>query len=352
MDDFIGFSFNGITSDDLGILRVSDGDRYNIDLLPPTRDLITEVPGGHGSYYFGSTFGEREFSIPIAFDSLTEEQLRILRQTFAIDTIGDLIFSEAPYKIYSAKIVNSSLSFVCFQNGLDRVYKGEGGIDFICYSPFARSRYKYLEDYYTDPDSDLLLNIDEWKDSSRIIPKEKGVGTPYTLVEELSGLNYGMYYDTFYMTDTNHYNPVGYHESEAEMKAMTAYLYNGGDLPVDYQLSICFSKNTIGGESTWMVKINSLVDPYPTLYSLVFYLPKNSSETIVKIDTKKRLLTFNGEILNKQIKSGDFFKLPIGACRMTISSIDEPGHGIFLLDEITTGLNIGNTEIQYDYLYY
>jgi hypothetical protein len=33
--DFIGFTFGGIHSSKLGLVRVSDGSRYNEDLLPP-----------------------------------------------------------------------------------------------------------------------------------------------------------------------------------------------------------------------------------------------------------------------------------------------------------------------------
>ena len=32
--DFIGFTFNGVHSSELGIIRVSEGDRYNESLLP------------------------------------------------------------------------------------------------------------------------------------------------------------------------------------------------------------------------------------------------------------------------------------------------------------------------------
>lgn len=78
--DFISFSFNGYRSEDLGIVRVSDGSRYSENLIPTSQDKIVQVPGGDGFYYFGSDNTQRTFNINIAFDELTEEQFRKLRQ--------------------------------------------------------------------------------------------------------------------------------------------------------------------------------------------------------------------------------------------------------------------------------
>ena len=64
--DFIGFSFDGVHSSDLGVLRVSDGSRYNEYLLPTSQDVTVQVPGGDGTYYFGSYYTSRPFSISIA----------------------------------------------------------------------------------------------------------------------------------------------------------------------------------------------------------------------------------------------------------------------------------------------
>ena len=44
-EDFIGFSFNGHRSESLGIVRVSDGSRYNEDLVPTAQDKTVQVPG-------------------------------------------------------------------------------------------------------------------------------------------------------------------------------------------------------------------------------------------------------------------------------------------------------------------
>ena len=115
MGDFLGFEFGGVHSSELGITRVSGGDRYDEDLHPEIKDRTAEVPGLNGEYYFGSDYGPKNFELEIAFDSLTEQQFRRLRTTFGTKEVKSLIFDERPYKKYLAKLENPiQLSFVCF----------------------------------------------------------------------------------------------------------------------------------------------------------------------------------------------------------------------------------------------
>lgn len=177
MGDFLGFTFGNDHSSDLGITRVSGGDRYDEELHPEIKDRTAEVPGLNGEYYFGSDFGTKTFDIEIAFDYLTEEQFRKLRKVFGTKQIKQLIFEERPYKYYMAKLASPiELSYVCFNEPLkvetqiegipyregetiltshvvmrpdelgrtQRIYKGEGKISFVCYFPFAKSVYRYI----------------------------------------------------------------------------------------------------------------------------------------------------------------------------------------------------------------
>ena len=115
MGDFIGFTFDGFPNQDFGIVRVSDGDRYTEQLQPEIKDITAEVPGMNGEYYFGSTYGTKEFEINIAYDSITEEQFRKLKKVFSQKGIHELIFDERPYKKYLVKLTSPiELSFVCF----------------------------------------------------------------------------------------------------------------------------------------------------------------------------------------------------------------------------------------------
>ena len=260
--DFLGFTFitNGKAhkSQDLGITRVSDGDRYNEPLIPEIEDKTIEIPGLDGTYFYGSDFKTRNFSIKIAFDSMTEENFREMRQVFGYKHMGLLIFDEAPYKQYKVKIASPpELEYVCFderkktasthvEDGIrtirnlsetvtvpaldgestlyehllheqpiqkpvatvdgeeieytynantnkcifekeeesitveitydakekiypyevlettERIYKGEGTIEFIAYYPFATQTHKFLDDFDQ-------ANVNEWSAASHLL---------------------------------------------------------------------------------------------------------------------------------------------------------------------------------------
>jgi hypothetical protein len=57
-----------------------------------------------------------------------------------------LIFDEMPFKKYYAKVTGSaSIKHIPFAEGAtNRVYKGEGSIQFTAYDPYAYSVKKYL----------------------------------------------------------------------------------------------------------------------------------------------------------------------------------------------------------------
>jgi len=80
MDDFVGFHFNNINSKDYHIYHVSNGSRYIDNLVPTTQHKTVQVPGGDGSYYFGTYFTQRVFDVQIAYDSMTEQDLRDMRR--------------------------------------------------------------------------------------------------------------------------------------------------------------------------------------------------------------------------------------------------------------------------------
>lgn len=139
--DFIGFTYNGKHSiRDLGIYRVSGGDRYNETIVPAAQDKTASVEGQVGQYYFGRQIQSRTFEVPIAFDNLTEDKLRELKCWLNDGELHDLSFDEAPYKVYTAKVNGqANLQYICFNINGKRVYKGEGTINFICYYPYAHT---------------------------------------------------------------------------------------------------------------------------------------------------------------------------------------------------------------------
>lgn len=169
-NDFTGFTFDGFHSSDLNIVRVSGGDRYNDDLLPTFQDKTVQVGGRHGTYLFGSYYTKKDLpQIEIAFDNLSDENLRRLRNWGSDGKVHQLIFDETPYKYYNVKFLQPpQLKYICFdesenlndswKGSIDRrrrIYKGEGTLRFTCYECFARSTVLSKEDI-TGIESDFV----------------------------------------------------------------------------------------------------------------------------------------------------------------------------------------------------
>lgn len=153
--DFRGFRFGKIHTSDLQLEVVSTSDRYEPRILPAPTDTTIDVPGGDGQYYFGSVYKNREITCNLAFDNVSEQIYRKIRQLFATDKLQDLVFDEEPYKTWRAKIKSKpefkSLCFTDKETG-ERVYKGTGKLVFVCYFPYAFGFDKYIvraADYYT-----------------------------------------------------------------------------------------------------------------------------------------------------------------------------------------------------------
>lgn len=290
--DFIGFSFDGHRSESLGIVRVSDGSRYNEDLVPTAQDKTVQVPGGDGFYYFGSDYTQKPFNINIAFDELTEKQFRELQQVFGTKELGKLIFDERPYKYYMVKSGKPQLKYICFgKEGETRTYKGEGTLTFTAYYPFAKSVHKFLNEYTND-------NKSEWADASGM-KAEKGT------------------YDT--VSDSG-----------------SISVYNAGDLEADFILKF---GSTPGSTINIELSQQAVGDKKAFLNLKKFEL--KGTDTGFQINTKTNLIEgFNAEgltgtLYNENITQGDFFKIPPREENYQIS---------------VTGAT--PTEIVYDYIYY
>lgn len=324
--DFIGFTFDGKHSDELGILRVSGGDKYKEELQPEIKDISSEVPGMDGEYYFGSNYGKKEISIDIAYDSLTETQLRGLRRLFSGREIHELIFDERPYKKYLVKLSGPiELDYICFEEqkkadtatigtgvrvvdrtngvitrektevyepveGIQRIYKGEGTINLVAYFPFAKSVYRELPEGNKVPE-----NIDEWKDSCGILDSD-------------TRINYKI--DQYYQDRIN--------------------IYNGGDLNTGFRLYCPFNQEQVGLAYNGLGLTYKMIEGGSTK---VIAELRFKSESIAKIgedegfliDTNSGLVvgvkdfiipvsgnafySTTGNLYNQYIESGYFFKL-------------------------------------------
>ena len=307
--DFIGFSFNEHRSESLGIVRVSDGSRYNEDLVPTAQDKTVQVPGGDGFYYFGSDYTQKPFTIPIAFDGLTEKQFRELQQVFGTKELGKLVFDERPYKYYMVKSSKPQLKYICFGKDGERIYKGEGTLSFTAYYPFAKSVFKFLEkeiEKETGKEVYVLRktysNIEEWAEAS-------GMKSQGTLDKVPESPTEGVY---------------------------SISVYNAGDLETDFILKF----NGAPGDAVNIELSQQNVGNKKALLNLKKFGLKNT-DTGFQINTKTNLIEgFNAEgltgtIYNENITQGDFFKIPP----------QEEGYRI----SVTGATPI---EIVYDYIYY
>lgn len=159
--DFTGFYFKNHHSSEFGITRVSNGSRYQENLLPTSEDYTTDIPGSDGQYNFGSNYKTKEFNLSFAFDNVSELQIRKMRgwlskkETPVSEEMGDLVFDETPYKRYVVKTTGDpQLNYICFEETdketgkIKRVYKGEGTVNFTCYNSYAfNNYYKSLDEY-------------------------------------------------------------------------------------------------------------------------------------------------------------------------------------------------------------
>lgn len=316
--DFCGFTWKGKHSDSMGIKRVSDGSRYNDTIIPSFSDTTATVPGADGVLYWESFYSSKPFPVNIAFDSLTEAQYRKLRNWLNAKDRGELIFDEEPYKAYTVKVKDPpQLKTICFMEGGERVYKGEGAISFVAYYPFARGVYKFIDDklYKTKKivgEGENEKTVYEWKDSST----GEWIGASGLIEND----------------DKAAYNSFS--------SAGNCNLYNAGDLSTDFKLIVSIENNPTN--ITLKTKDNE------TVGTLNFSLTAQGGDTYVRFNSATQLIegltkTTSGEIeltgnlYNKYIISGDWFKIPLG--KSVLSITEKPG--------VTD-----NPTIDYDYLYY
>ena len=303
--DYIGFTFNGRHSSSLGIMRTSNGSRFEEGLLPTIQDKTLQVPGGDGTYFFGSYYTQKTFNIPFAFDGLTEQQFSELKEWLGDKQIHELTFDELPYKAYQAKITGSAtIKHIPFETNNDRIYKGEGSIQFTAYYPYAKSRFKFLSESNAS-------NKSEWREACGM--KE-------------SNPENGLVYDTLIGNSINLYNP--------------------GDLDTNFQLRLAF------GESNIIPQFGLQLDKdlYPAHLIKFSAMARQEGDAYIQIDTKLNLvegldkdLKKTGNIYNKHMVAGQFFKIP---------KSKKPTILQFVFMKTKTNISDYNPQIFYDFYYF
>ena len=350
--DYIGFTYNGVHSSELGIVRVSDGSRYNEDLLPSSQDKTVQVPGGDGTYFFGSNFTQRQFNVSYAFDSLTEQQLNRIKFLFGDKKVHELVFDELPYKTYYAKVSGqANIKHIAFSEGVNnRVYKGEGTVSFVCYNPYARCFKKNLYEYRKF--RYILIEKEDYEPNKYYTLSTEGIYVKAT-GEYDSNVDY---YEDY--SNTREWEKAsGLQENTDHLDLSNngvINIYNPGDKSADFILTLKFG--TDGKIYSGSINLTG----HASALELCEFQAQGS-DTYVKINTKINLIegytktgeTWNktGNIYNQYIESGDFFKIPVTVDKFT-SEINQNTAELTLSEkEGANSIQDNFISLEYDYYY-
>ena len=307
--DFISFTYNGVHSTELGVMRVTSSNRYTDALLPTIQDKAVQAPGSHGTYFFGSYYTQRPITINVAFDEVTEDQIRLMRKKFGDQLSHQLIFDDEPYKVYYAKVTGTpQLQYVPFSS--PRVYKGEGTFSFTCYEPFAHTpnNCKYLDQYVVN-----------------------GVNTPWYKYNNEDEWNLSANLLTTQGTYDNYTSATGFK------------VYNPGDMETDFKFIIPITNLLRGikiSDGTNDLASYTLLINAPTAKTGDSYLCFNSKLNLIEGLNSSKQKT--GTIYNEYINSGSWFKIPLN--RTNTNWYFQP---VFSSTYSETNLTL-----EYDYLYF
>ena len=337
-DDYIGFTYNGHHSSEYRIIRVNSGSRYETSLIPIPKDTTIDAVGRDGLYYVTSKYQQLTIPVNIAFDDLYDEDIRNLKEWLSSKTEGELWFDEDPYKQYSAKITsNPKLSWIAFDDPMKgRVYKGEGTIQFICYYPWATSRFRNLSEVYID-----VYGVDDPSDPKKLNPP---VSLPRGW-ETASGLEAKRVLETAGTGKTFDYIKQG---------ASEALVYNAGNIATPCQLPFSLVAKGIQKIEYFKGTDTSSSSSLGRLYIDTSQLYDTGEEAFL-LDSKLHLLlgikmpnspgTYiqTGNVYNYAIVGGEFFDIEPGEGTIKLS----PSNGTYIIFQPAVAGNI-----VYDYLYY
>lgn len=356
-DDFTGFSFNGVHSSTLGVVRVSDGNRFEQNLLPSLNDMSVEVPGGDGNYFYRTTYKKHDMTFNIAFDEMDENQFRFLRRFYLSKGLYQLILDENPYKIYTAKGKGlSNIKFVPFEASNNRRYAGEATLSFEVYEGLSKSRFKFADDYtsaniaewndvvgdytvrqvdFTDEDptnTGKLIYTEEEDVNSKLITEQKFFEFENLQEwQEASGILERGNYDEFYV----------------EGARGCFDLYNPGDISAPFNLRLYLLGSGLIPSGTATIVQNGQTVSTITWENFGQALRDSrtniADDEFIEINTKERIVKGFDRNFNKTGRyyiehfDGDFNPIPLGESKMIIE---------------TTNVVQLKPYIYYDYLYY
>ena len=407
--DFIGMEYNGVHSSALGFVRTSNGDRYNLSLLPSFEDQTAQVQGRDETYYFGLNYTDKNISIDIAFDEINESRFRKITKLFSDRKPHKLILDESPYKYYNVKIAESpEIDYLCFDNGGERIYKGEGSLSFVAYNPFAQSTYKYLTDYNSDTmkywdfkvtkdvvpilNNKIYYTRDSWDNYTPIIftdeiefpqkytqcdaSKEFNSsfvyyifdGTKYTEVENLELETYRLNPSNYYTKNNDFYYEGGninewfFSLDLLPNQTYQSYiydtfisgenkinLYNPGDLETDFEVTIPFTNGTISNLKFYLSSSNTTLVNYQLL--LANSIPKKGRDAAITLNPSNNLI-YGVDSLDENSKpTGNIYNEYITGGHFFKIQVTYKSEEDYSVVSLQLG-SISNAYIKYNYKFY
>ena len=378
MGDFTGFTFGGIKTSDLGILRVSGGDRYEEQILPEIKDRSVEIPGLNGEYYFGSDYGTRVIDLDIAFDYLTESQFRQLRKVFSTKSSKSLIFDERPYKKYIAKLESPiELSYVCFDAPYRTIGEARDGVRIINRTETTTTR-QVEGNPITDDEGNVLVNegsnqivnTETIEVTETVITREEV--TPYVydyshtqrIYKGEGKISFVCYFP--FAKSAFKIMPEGTYEWAESSGILTSEnyaefdtydegvikVYNPGDVATGFRL---YLPAAVLGNQIGLTYQPTLVASDENKYLLINSITLKDEDVGVLVDTNNQLIigvsefgydisgnaTYktSGNIYNEYVEAGQFFQLETNNSMYDGATI-----------QVTNGAE--GIEIFYDYLYF
>ena len=325
MADFTGFYLGNVHSSTYGILRVSDGDRYTEGLIPEFENFEVELVGGDGSAYGGRQFKKTNFEIKIAFDHLTEKQFRAMRTWLGKEELQPFRFDERPYKTYWVKLDSRpNLEYLCFmensEDGVigekERIYKGEGELEFIAFDPFGYC----IDERIAVSKGEFVI------DNSKINWQDLASYSPF-IIRDDNSIEWAESSGLKTIESVSSYSiPEGVENSSKWNYYMN--IYNPGDFETDFQISF-LGKNSSGSSikgKNVQIYIYSADKEEPETGDIAFSFKMEdiTKKTIILLDTKRRSLSLKTEdglsMRYDLIESFSWPKIPLGEWKLKIST--------------------------------
>lgn len=166
-NNWTDFAYGGIVASGMGITRVSDGSRFNEDLLPTQTHKTATVPGRKGTYYFGSDSTQLNITVQFAFEGLTDNGYKELSQWVRASGLHALAFDNGEY-YKDVKITRASIKYLPFEptqgQNAEIIYKGEGTLQFTCYDSVKYIWFNPNEDEsgLWTADGKILVDSNNW----------------------------------------------------------------------------------------------------------------------------------------------------------------------------------------------